>query len=99
MLRGRGRSRVARRRLTGQEAIRRRGYHLLGRGVSKVRIAEALGVSYVTVYRWEQRRRGLGADSWRDRAKPGRPPRLSSAQRAKLMALLVAGARVRGYPT
>jgi transposase len=99
MVRSRGRSRVARRKLTGQEAIRRRGCHLLGRGVSKVRIAEALGVSYVTVYRWEQRRRGLGADSWRDRAKPGRPPRLSSAQRAKLMALLVAGARVRGYPT
>ena len=83
----------------GREAIRRRGFQLLAQGVPKVRIAEALGVSYMTVHRWSVRRREKGPNGWRESARSGRPSRLSEAQRRELRKILTAGARARGYPT
>lgn len=79
--------------------MRRQGYRLLRRGIPKVRIAEALGVSCMTVHRWEQRRARRGPNSWRDIRNPGRPPRLTAPQSAALKALLIAGPRAHGYPT
>jgi transposase len=99
MARRRGRTRVTRRSNSGREAIRRRGFQLLQQGMPKVRIARALGVSYVTVHRWAVRRREQGPNSWRELPRPGRPSRLSEAQRSRLREILTQGARVRGYPT
>lgn len=85
--------------ISAREALRRRGFQLLRHGVPKVRIAEALGVSYVTVYRWDQRRKQGGSQLWRDLPKSGRPSRLTRSQREQLTAILVEGALSRGYPS
>ena len=82
-----------------REAIRHRGFQLLQKGMPKVRIAEALGVSYMTVHRWAVHLREEGSHSWREKARPGRPRRLTPVQRKQLQEILVAGALARGYPT
>ncbi|MGI0128861.1 MAG: IS630 family transposase, partial [Thermoplasmata archaeon] len=51
------------------------------------------------VHRWAVRRRDKGPHSWKELPRPGRPSRLTEAQRRKLQQILVVGARTRGYPT
>jgi transposase len=85
--------------VSAREERRRLGYRLLQRGVARTSIARQLGVSYLTVHTWAQRRREGGPDSWRDVPHRGAEPRLSVAQKRRLLTLLKKGARSRGHPT
>jgi transposase len=81
------------------EKRRRRAVQLLQSGQSLVAVARQVGAAVSSVFRWRQayRRRGLrGLDA---KPTPGRPPRLSSAGKRRLVRLLVRGALDAGYRT
>lgn len=88
-----------RRPVSAREERRRLAYRLFVKHVPKATIARTLGVSYVTVWRWEQRWRSEGPDSWREHEHPGSERRLSPRQQKALLTILKKGARARGYPT
>ena len=60
-------------------------------------IAEALGVSEVTVSRWLARARDGGLEALLDRPAPGRPSELTSAQRALIPEFLRHGPEAYGF--
>jgi transposase len=62
-------------------------------------VAEGLGVSETTVYRWLAAFIGQGVASLRYRTSPGRPAKLTPTQKERLKALLRAGPEAAGYPT
>ena len=90
---------MARRKISGREAIRRQGFRLLRRGVPKSRIASMLGVERVTVWRWEQRMEKEGPHAWSDRKIPGGPRKINGKQRKRLREILLEGALAHGYAT
>ena len=66
-----------------------------GKGVSE--IACAVGASTSSVSRWKQALATGGTDAMRAKPHPGRPSRLSAAQRRKLERLLAKGPLAAGY--
>jgi transposase len=62
---------------------------LSAEGHAAVRVAERLGVTVRTVYKWRQRFQLLGLEGLRDRARPGQPRRLSRAHREEIVRLTV----------
>src|SRR5260370_19195628 len=64
----------------GLEWRRFRALHLKRQGWSRHDIAEALGVTPVSVSRWFARARDGGSDALRAHPSPGPPPKLSAAQ-------------------
>jgi transposase len=60
-------------------------------------IAEALGVSEVSVSRWLARAREGGPEALRARPAPGRPPKLSAAQERLIPEFLWHGAEAYGF--
>jgi transposase len=72
---------------------------MLQKHTPKATIARHLGVSYVTIWRWEQRWRREGTDGWREHVHPGSERRLSPRDQKALLALLKRGARAYGYST
>jgi transposase len=98
MSRGRGR-RVRRRPVSAREERRRIAFRMFQRRVPKATIARQLGVSYVTVWRWETRWTAEGPDAWREHEHPGSEKRITPKQQKALLALLKRGARAYGYPT
>lgn len=87
------------RAVSAREERRRIAYRMFQKRVSKATIARQLGVSYVTVWRWETRWTTEGPDSWREHEHPGSERRLSQRQQRALLVLLKKGARVQGYST
>jgi transposase len=71
--------------------------HLAQQGWSQHDIAEALGVSRMSVSRWLARARDSGPDALRARPSPGAPPRLSAAQKALIPEFLWHGAEAYGF--
>jgi transposase len=71
--------------------------HLKWQGWSRHDIAEALGVSPVSVSRWLARVRTGGPEALRAHPSPGRPPKLSSAQRRLIPEFLWHGAEAYGF--
>lgn len=71
--------------------------HLKQAGWSRRDIAEALGVSPVTVSRWCARARDGGLEALRARPGPGRPPRLTPAQKCLIPEFLWHGAEAYGF--
>jgi transposase len=71
--------------------------HLKRHGWSRHDIAEALGVSPVSVSRWFARVRDGGPEALRAHSGPGRPPKLSSAQRRLIPEFLWHGAEAYGF--
>ena len=62
-------------------------------------LAERLGVCEETIYAWL---RAFLVDRWaslRRRTSPGRPPKLTPSQKARLKAVISAGPEAAGYPT
>jgi len=57
------------------------------RGAPNARIAAGLGISTDTVRKWRGRFAARGLDGLTDRARPGRPRRISAADRAAVVAL------------
>ncbi len=66
-------------------------------GWSRHDIAEALGVSAVSVSRWFARDRDGGPDALRRHPSPGRPPKLSAAQKRLIPEFLWHGAEAYGF--
>lgn len=87
------------RTVSAREERRRLAYRLLAKRTPTATIARELGVSYVTVWHWERRRRDEGPDSWREHEHPGSKRRLSPKDQRTLLALLKKGARAYGYST
>jgi transposase len=82
-----------------REKVRRRGFEMLKAEISKAEISRKLHVAYKTVWQWELRLRRVGSEAWRDRKQPGRPMRLTDAQRGKLLEILLGGAQRYGFET
>jgi transposase len=74
-----------------------RALHLKRQGWSRDDIAEALGVSPVSVSRWFGRARDGGAEALRAQLRPGRPPKLSAAQKRLIPEFLWHGAEAYGF--
>lgn len=81
----------------GLEWRRFRALHLKQQGWSRHDIAEALGVSPVSVSRWFTRARDGGPDALRARTSPGPPPKLSDARKCLIPEFLWHGAEAYGF--
>src|SRR6516165_6947462 len=81
----------------GREWRRLRALHLKQQGWYQRDIAEALGVREETVCRWLARARDAGPEPLRDRAGPGRPPKLSEAQKRLIPEFLWHGPEAYGF--
>src|SRR2546422_2578232 len=82
--------------------LERRRLHaieLLQREIPVHVVAERLGVDRRSVRRWKRAYRGRGRGGLRARPAPGRPPKLTAAQRRQLVRLVVAGPGEDRYPT
>lgn len=71
-----------------REGRRRRAWELKEQGWKQDDIAAALGVMRGAVSQWLKRRRELGMDGLCCHPAPGRHPRLSAEQLARLPALM-----------
>lgn len=80
-----------------REVRRRRAWELKQQGWKQRDIAEALGVTEGAVSQWLKQARDQGEDSLAARKASGRPPRLTSAQRLQIPALLAKGAEAYGF--
>src|SRR5256712_4618545 len=80
------------------ERRRLRAIELLQREIPVHVVAERLGVDRRSVRRWKRAYRGRGRGGLRARPAPGRPPKLTAAQRRQLVRLVVAGPEETGYP-
>ena len=81
------------------EERRRRVVALLKRKLSLPEIARRLGCHASSVLRWRNALRSGGTAALKAKPAPGRPPRLTAAQKARLVPLLVQGAVSHGYRT
>src|SRR5947208_632479 len=81
----------------GLEWRRFRALHLAQTGWSQRDIAEALGVSRMSVSRWLARARDGGPDALLAHPSPGAPPKLSAAQKALIPEFLWHGAEAYGF--
>src|SRR5437899_4891708 len=79
------------------ERRRLRAIELLQREIPVHVVAERLGVDRRSVRRWKRAYRGRGRNGLRARPAPGRPPKLSAAQRRQLVRVVVAGAAAAGH--
>ena len=86
---------------TAQQLAARRLYavRLLKKGRSLSDVARALGSSVSSVFRWWQAFRKKGTNGLRPVPAPGRPPKLTPAQKRKLMRILSRNALAAGYAT
>lgn len=82
--------------LRWREARRERAFELSGCGWSQREIAAALGVSQPAISQWLARD-GQDPSSWRNRSRPGAPPKLPVEQLHLLPDLLSHGAEAYGF--
>ena len=81
------------------EARRRRAVALLDKGLGVREVARQIGCSPMSVSRWQAEVRARGPDALRPKPAPGRPPRITARERAKLLRLLLKGATTHGFST
>ncbi len=81
------------------EARRRRAIVDLGKGLMVTQVAERIGCSHSAVIAWRDAVRKKGEKGLAAKPAPGRPPKLTARQRARLPKLLLRGAEAWGYPT
>lgn len=81
------------------ERRRLRAIELLERDVPVYVVADRLGVDRRSVRRWKRAYRRRGQAGLRARATPGRPSRLTGAQRATLVRWILKGPEAAGYRT
>jgi transposase len=88
--------------LTRKQMSERRteGVRLLQAGkMSQAQIARHLGVSEATVSKWKKKLGQGGPAALRARKASGRPPKLSAAEKEKLVDMLEQGALAAGFAT
>jgi transposase len=83
--------------LSWQEGRRLRAWALFQQGWKVGKIADALGVTHGAVSQWIARARKEGEASLHHRPRPGRVPRLTPDQQAKVPELLARGAQAWGF--
>lgn len=81
------------------EARRLRAADLFQKGVSQAEIARDLGVCHQTVSDWHDKWVEGGKKALRRSRPPGRPPKVTDAQLAKVERALERGPIANGYPT
>src|SRR5262245_28182494 len=81
------------------EKRRRRAVQLLKSGRSLSIVARQVGAAVSSVFRWWQAYQRQGARGLESKPTPGRPPRLSTMQKRRLVTLLGQGALRAGYRT
>jgi transposase len=81
------------------EGRRRRAIDLLHKGQTYRAVAQLSGASLSSVVRWVQAFRDRGIKGLNCRPTPGRPCRLSTAQKKALAKILLRGAQAAGYST
>ncbi|HET6427769.1 MAG TPA: IS630 family transposase [Phycisphaerae bacterium] len=81
------------------EQRRRLAISLLEQGMKPAHVAKAVGTSRASVTRWRQAWQDGGSEAVAAKPHPGKPPRLTVAQRRRLARLLLQGARKHGYST
>ena len=81
------------------ERRRRRAVALLQDGMTPAAVARAVGASRASVTRWRQAVEAGGRDALRAKPHPGGKPRLTAAQRQRLVERLLEGPRQHGYAT
>ena len=81
------------------EARRRRAVALLEKGLGVREVARQIGCSPTSVSRWQAEVRARGPDALRPKPAPGRPRRVTARQRAKVLKLLLKGAKAHGFST
>ena len=81
------------------EDRRRRALALLDKGLSLNEVGRRIGCNASSVMRWRNAQRRGGAEAWKVRFSPGRPAKLRSAQRSRLLKLLLQGPLAHGYRT
>jgi transposase len=81
------------------ERRRHRAIELLRRDMPVHAVADRLGVDRRSVRRWKRMYRQRGRAGLRARPAAGRPPKLTVAQRQRLVRLVLAGPEVAGYRT
>src|SRR5688572_12052531 len=81
------------------ESRRRRALKLLSQGRSLREVAHIVACAASSVMRWRDTWQQGGDEALRVRTAPGRPQKLTAAQRRRLVALLLKGARAHGYET
>jgi len=84
---------------TTLEKRRRRAISLLEHGLSLHEVARRIGCHASSVMRWRNIHERYGKHGLNPKPVPGRPPRLSSRQKAQLVGLLTEGAMANGYRT
>lgn len=72
---------------------------LLSEGIPPVEVARKIGVDRRSVRRWKSSFREGGQSAVKARPAPGRPPRLTAADKKKLERSLFRGAQTAGFPT
>lgn len=81
------------------EKRRRQAIALLRVGTPYREVARLVRAAVSSVVRWRQAYRRDRRNGLRARPTPGRPPRLTETQKARLRRLLLQGARAAGHPT
>ena len=81
------------------EERRRRAMSLLDEGLGVREVARQVKCSPASVSRWKSEVRARGPDGLRAKPAPGRPRMLSTAQRKRLLNLMLKGAAAYGYST
>lgn len=79
------------------EARRRRAAKLLAQGKGVNDVARIIGCSSGSVDRWKKALKEHGPDGLKAKRHPGPRPRLSNAQKRRLVSLLEKGAAAAGY--
>jgi len=79
------------------ERRRRRAIALLHKGHGVREVARMIGVAPISVSRWRDAYKAGGKNALTSKPVPGRRPKLSPAQRKRLIGLLKKGPRFHGY--
>jgi transposase len=81
------------------EKRRRHAVQLLESGYTLAAVAQQIGAAVSSVFRWRQAYRRRGGRGLNAKPAPGRPPRLSPAQKRHLVRLLTRGPLHAGHRT
>ena len=81
------------------EDRRRRALALLDDGLSLNEVGWQIGLNPSSVMRWRDARRHGGVDALQVRFSPGRPLKLATCGRKRLLRLFVKGPMAQGYRT
>jgi transposase len=80
------------------EARRHRAMEMLEKGHTIEEVADRLKTTATSVNRWQKAHQKMGADGLKAKPARGRPAWLTAKQKARLVKILLRGARAAGFP-